>query len=415
MFVLVTTLAGCGDDPRPRPDAPSTSGTTTVPPPAPTASTPPPPSCEWLGTTPLRPTPDCPRWTLGESVALDTLTVEPGTELRVGPDVVITVRRWLHAEGTAEAPIAFRAATDRPWGGLDLAYDATGDEYGSHYPGGTEYRVTHLLVADAGAGRDAAITVTGGYESCGDYSCVWVSATLTADHLRVHGSASAGVAGDGRVVAVEPIGFARVEGPLLDVRPVNLATALVDDQGDNATPVVRVRGGLPDDRLTGRWPAQRVPIEVLEPLHVSWYQGRYDMWDDDLEIRPNVLRFAPGAGLTVTGGRVEAHGVTFEALDPTAPWAGLDGGRDPVGYTTDVYRAHLRGRLRLNDCTVSGAESPAIDWAEPRRPPVLRGTVVTEVAGNGAGDDVCVAGCADLTDATLGNVLDCSVPVACPP
>jgi hypothetical protein len=407
-------LWACGD-PAPPPADPDETGVTSETGEHTGVTTPTwPGACEWLGTTPLRPTADCPVWTLGGSVTLDSLVVEPGTVLELGPGVVVRVLRWLDASGTEARPIVFRSAGQGAWGGLALEYVGDSTYYYDYDSGGpseqdTRYLLRHVTLEDAGAGREAAITVGGGYETCGNYDCRVVHGTVEAKALVLRGSASAGIVGDGDVLPHDPIGFSDVAGPLLDLPYANLAAVLVEDLGGNTTPVIRVRN---DPRENARWEPQGVPLEVVEPLRIGWVQRAYSIDRDHLVIEPNTVRFAADTGISVLGGQVKALGVTFEAATPGVPWTGLATTGDDVGWTD--HRRPVRSELELVDCVVRDARSPAVDWALGFVPPTLSGTTIEGVAP--AGSDVCVAACGvDYAAVELGNTLDCSVPVSCPP
>jgi hypothetical protein len=121
----------------------------------------------------------------------------------------------------------------------------------------------------------------------------------------------------------------------------------------------------------------------------------------DVAYIPGANLFAPGAGITLAGGGLEANGATFDRLDPALPWGGLDVVRAGERYV-DLPPVTLVG------ATVAGAESPAIRWsAAERQELLLTDTVIRDVAG-----DVCIAGCVGVDES---NTLDCAVPLECRP
>ncbi|MCB9689083.1 MAG: hypothetical protein H6738_23285 [Alphaproteobacteria bacterium] len=372
--------------------------------------------CPWLGSTPLRPVEGCVSRTLAADVTVTDLVIEPGTVLEVAPGVVLRVEGSLDASGTAERPIVLRAI-GAPWGGLALAYEpytTTYDNYGDQPPdSATRFVMHHVEVRDAGAGTRAAITVDGGYTTCGFYDCIELPSTILARELAIRGSVSGGVAGDGALAPDDPVGFEDVAGTLVDIRASSLDDVLVEDLGGNAHVAIHTTPVRGDQR----WVSQGVPIEVTSEVRVRWFQGPRDVVRDVLTIEPNVVLLDGGGSFVVDGGRIEASGVTFAPLG-SSPWPGIRTLGDHTGYdASEVNGIGLApSELELTDCVVRGTTNPAVDWREGHVPPTMSGTTVEEVTAEGTDPTVCVVACGSgLTAPALGNTFTCDVPVVCPP
>ncbi len=377
-----------------------------------------PTSCAWLGTSPLRPTAACPVWTLDRSVVVQDLVIERGTVLEVAAGATLRLEGSASASGTAEEPIVLRSAGQGAWGGLELVYEPTSSTYYNYDSGGpsddaTRFELRHVEVRDAGADRPAAITVNGGYYTCGDYDCATVPSTLLGRGLRIVGSASGGIAGDGDVRLDDPVAFQDVADLLLDLPAPNLERPLAIDLGGNRVPAIRARPPR-EPRTFMTFASQAVPIELtFEPV-LDVRDTYYDRQPRTLTIEPNTLRFPAGIGVLVHGGRLEATGVTFESQTGAEPWAGLRTDGDDVPLDTGGYtRETMSSEIRLEGCTLRDSVNPAVLWVRGGTAPEIRDTLVTAVHGD-PGQDVCVAACGDFTAAELGNTFECAVPVYCP-
>ena len=61
-----------------------------------------------------------------------TLSIEPGTTLRIAKDIKIVVSGKIIADGTKEEPIIFTALSSQPWGALLLLDDRSGESILNH-------------------------------------------------------------------------------------------------------------------------------------------------------------------------------------------------------------------------------------------------------------------------------------------
>lgn len=378
-------------------------------------------ACAWTGTGPLRPLEGCAARTLTASVTVSDLVVEPDTVLEAGPGVVLRVLDSMEAAGTVERPIVLRAIDEgAPWGGLQLSYqpDASSTYYWNYDEqppdGVTRFVLRNVEVKDAGAGTPAAITVDGGYTTCGYYGCTEIPSTIVARHLAILGSVSGGIAGDGALEPDDPVGFADVAGSLVDLRASALDAVLVEDLGGNAHAAIRVYAVRGDQR----WVSQGVPIEVTGDVLLRWFQGTRSLLRERLVIEANVVLLDADASFTVDGGRVEAAGVVFAPLSEGIPWGGFVTLGDHTGYDASAWNGvgYAPSELELEGCTVRGTRNPAVDWRGGHVPPTMADTAIGEVHATGTEPTVCVAACrAALTDPALDNELTCDVPLACLP
>lgn len=395
-------LVGCArtDEPVDPPATTAATGDSAAP--GPHTGAPPPPACEWDGSSPLAPTADCPVWRLAGDVAVDDLAIGPGTVLAAAPGAVLTVRRTLDALGTVDAPIVLGSDGAGPWGGLALRFAPEPETATDGPPAGGVFTLQHVEVRDAGAGTAAAITIDGGYVPCGSRACAgWSPAQLVARDLTVAGSASAGIAGDGRVNPDrDPVGFRDVTSWLVEAEGHSLGERVARDLGGNALPAIRLRTRHPFHSLTD----QGLPVHALEDVELGVGEDADGPYGVQALWWRATVAFGPGVSLRLNGGGLDARHVTFTALDPASPWGGLRWVGEPRGQVS---------ALELQDCRVEHTASPALDWAAGTAPPAVRGTVITAVDAP-PGEDVCAATCVDLADPSLRNTLDCAIPLRCP-
>lgn len=367
-------------------------------------------ACAWTGQVQIGPE-TCPVWHVDQDLFVDAASIAAGTVVEAAAGVVITLTRTVSASGTPAQPVVFRSQGTGRWGGLALDHVAnegtyTSDDAHGQEPGTAEFFLTNVQIREAGAGTEAALTVTGSFTSCGyAYDCVVFHSTLHADGLSIHGADGIGIAGDGWIDAITPIGLEDIGGQLLRVDQDNLDQDLVIDLGGNLVPAIGVltTGFARRAPWESTWASQTVPLQVDDWIHVPYARFYYSEGPNQITIEPNTVLFGAAGGVLFEGGVLQATGVTFARRDPAAAWAGF--------RMTEPVRA---SSLELDGCVIDGPVTPAIDWALGHDAPSIASTTIQRVEAE-PGADVCVVTCADLDEPSLANTLDCTEPVRCPP
>lgn len=380
--VLVLALACVRPDDEPadrqRPEAPEPSSTTTDPVPTTPVAAP----CEWTDQEHLSVTEECPSYVARDSVSLSRLVVEAGVVVEAAPGAMIYVRGDTDVRGTATDPVVFRAIDpSAPWDGV---YVGSG---GYSQP---RWTLRGLQIRDV---TGTAITTTGDV----DYAADGRPYDLVLEDVSIH-HAGAGISGGMTIVAVTPVGFEDVGGPLvIDQNGGSLATDLVRDLGGNADPVIEPRF-LPETTVT-----QSVPIRFMYGAGATAVYAYPRGFERQLRvIEPNELRFGDGIGLYAHGGVLVIDGCVLVPDVPGTTWDGIiaspDQGRAP--------------RVELTDSTLTGMAERGVEWDSNVGELRISGTTIGGVVAP-PGEDVCVIACADLLLPELGNTFDCSIPVRC--
>jgi hypothetical protein len=389
MITLLVLACAPETDPRPRPGG-GTDTTDDPTPPAPAYE-----PCEWIDQEVIRTTEACPSYVVNEDLGLVRMVVEAGTLVEVAPGVSIWSYGDLDIRGTPAEPVVFRALD--PHAGWSSLMVDTGTP-----PSDTLLSIAGLELRDAGRnGFSAALSTGGDYYPGGSGGSGYGNPqgyTLVLENVSIHGSESAGIAGGHALVALTPVGFENIAGPLVEETSLSgsLGTDLAMDLGGNADPVIETT------HLSALTVRQSVPLRVLRGGGALAIGDEYTPYERRaMVIEPNDLRFAGGAWLYALGGILTIDGCTLSADDPANPWLGIVG----------EVRLDLEPGLAVTNSSLSGAAGQGIDWAV-RSAPEISGTTISGIVAED-GDDVCVVTCADLLAPELGNTFACTTPIRC--
>ena len=258
-----------------------------------------------------------------------TWTIDPGVEMRMHPDVNISIGdlfdpRRLVAKGTVTQPITLTAAIDQPWGQL---------YFGDHLDQGAS--VLQHVVFENGGGSDPAQGETINVSS---RALVATYPTPLIDHVTLRDSHGYGITVDATGSDSSPAQLTHVTVTGSSLQPINVNVNAVGGLGAGLT----VTGNMTDtirvfqDRMTfdSRWRDHGVPYEVTRGFAIRSNYPNEDVVPAVWTLDPGVtVLMHPGTGVTVGSlygeAQVMARGtadapITFTRLSATSdPWGGF--------------------------------------------------------------------------------------------